>query len=219
MGLPVGNDSSDEQLVAESKRYQDIIQENFVDTYYNITYKAVAALRWVSQRCPQAEFVLKTDDDVFVNIYLLLKLLVRMSTAEPSLHTRTIMCSMGNVHVPRSGKWKMDKSEFRFDYYPPFCQGLAYIMTQDIIDPLLNASYYVPFHKIDDVYLTGFVVLRVEGAKHVEMNSFSVSNYDLWTLIEEERWSQYLFSHIEKPLDIEFYWYAAKQVVLDVKRF
>src|SRR6218665_949706 len=155
MGLPVGNDSSDEHLVAESERYQDIIQENFVDTYYNITYKAVAALRWVSQRCPQAEFVLKTDDDAFVNMYVLLKLLVRMSAFEPSLHSRTIMCNLWREEVRRKGKWKLKRSVFRFQHYPPFCQGLAYIMTQDIIAPLLNASYYVPFLQMDDVYLPG----------------------------------------------------------------
>lgn len=217
MGLTPGNNTVDEQLVAESERYQDIIQENFIDTYYNITYKAVAALRWVSQRCPQAEFVLKTDDDAFVNMHLLLKLLVRMSTVEPSLRTKTIMCNLWRDEVPRDGKWKLERSVFRFHYYPAFCQGLAYIMTQDMIVPLYNASYYVPFLQMDDVYLTGFVMLRIEGAKHVEMNSFYVRNDDLLTFIKGDQWMQYLYSHIKSPMDIESFWNAAKQVTWDAK--
>ena len=38
------------------------------DTYHNLTLKTVMGLKWTSIFCPQARFVMKTDDDIFVNL-------------------------------------------------------------------------------------------------------------------------------------------------------
>ena len=62
----------------EAGYYGDIVQEDFVDTYHNLTYKAVAALRWIATNCRRARFVLKTDDDIFVNMYILRRHLERL---------------------------------------------------------------------------------------------------------------------------------------------
>ena len=42
---------------------------DFLDTYYNLSYKNVLGKLWVSNFCEQADFVIKTDDDVFVDLY------------------------------------------------------------------------------------------------------------------------------------------------------
>lgn len=52
-------------------RYGDIVQEDFVDSYRNLTHKAIMALRWVSQNCQNAKLILKADDDIFINIFKL----------------------------------------------------------------------------------------------------------------------------------------------------
>jgi len=74
-------------LMLESDLYNDIIQENFVDSYHNMTYKAIAGLRWIDERCSHARWVLKADDDVFVNMFNLLRYLQcleRRESAEKS---------------------------------------------------------------------------------------------------------------------------------------
>ena len=43
----------------------------FQDIYYNLTLKTVMGLKWCSIYCNQAKYVMKTDDDIFVNIPLL----------------------------------------------------------------------------------------------------------------------------------------------------
>ena len=53
----------------ESEGFQDIIQGNFHDSYHNLTYKNVFGLLWVSTFCEQAEFVIKTDDDMYIDLY------------------------------------------------------------------------------------------------------------------------------------------------------
>lgn len=62
--------SSDLQktLNEENRSYGDLVQGSFLDTYRNITYKHVMVFKYVLYHCPKAKYVLKTDDDVFVNI-------------------------------------------------------------------------------------------------------------------------------------------------------
>ena len=43
----------------------------FQDTYRNLTLKTVMGLKWSAIFCPQARHVMKTDDDIFVNVPLL----------------------------------------------------------------------------------------------------------------------------------------------------
>ena len=68
LGLP-SQAAQQEELDRENEEHQDLVQGNFLDTYYNLTYKSVMGHLWVSQFCRQAEFVVKTDDDQFVDLY------------------------------------------------------------------------------------------------------------------------------------------------------
>ena len=63
------NEDLQKNITKESKKYGDIIQGDFIDVYHNISYKAVMGNLWVSEFCEQAEFVVKTDDDQFVDLY------------------------------------------------------------------------------------------------------------------------------------------------------
>ena len=75
----------------ESQQYGDIIQEDFIDSYKNLTYKGIMWLRWVSSYCPHALYVLKVDDDIFVNIF---NLVAHISTVYKRAvgRERTVMC-------------------------------------------------------------------------------------------------------------------------------
>jgi len=59
----------------EFERHKDLVQGNFIDSYRNLTLKAVLGLRWLSQYCRQAPFVIKTDDDTFINIFEIVRLM------------------------------------------------------------------------------------------------------------------------------------------------
>ena len=58
-----------EKLQEENKKHRDIVQGDFLDTYHNLSYKAIMGNLWVSEFCDQAEFVVKTDDDMFIDLY------------------------------------------------------------------------------------------------------------------------------------------------------
>ncbi|NXT45241.1 B3GT4 galactosyltransferase, partial [Pelecanoides urinatrix] len=55
-------------LRAEASRHGDLLQGDFADAYANLTRKTLLLLRWATTRCPAVPFLLKADDDVFVNL-------------------------------------------------------------------------------------------------------------------------------------------------------
>ena len=50
----------------EAAVHGDILQEDYIDTYENLTLKSISMIRWVSQNCPNARYVAKIDDDNYV---------------------------------------------------------------------------------------------------------------------------------------------------------
>ena len=74
MAFVFGNATLENQeiLEYESSLYGDIIQGTFKDTYNNLTLKTVSMLDWVLRYCSDVPFVLKTDDDMYINVPLLL---------------------------------------------------------------------------------------------------------------------------------------------------
>jgi beta-1,3-galactosyltransferase 1 len=68
MGISVDPDVQ-EWLQMEQALYNDIVQEDFLDSYRNLSRKGVMAMRWVSNFCSHAEFVMKVDDDIVVNLF------------------------------------------------------------------------------------------------------------------------------------------------------
>ena len=56
-------------LEEESQQHGDLVQGDFLDTYRNLSYKAIMGSLWVAEFCGQAEFVVKIDDDCFLDLY------------------------------------------------------------------------------------------------------------------------------------------------------
>jgi hypothetical protein len=52
----------------EAERFQDIIQFNFVDEYFNNTLKTVNGMRWCKENCIRSKFFLFVDDDYYVSV-------------------------------------------------------------------------------------------------------------------------------------------------------
>lgn len=142
----------------ESQMYNDIVQETFVDSYRNLTYKAIAGFKWATNYCKSAKLILKTDDDMVVDINLLFRHIDSLR-GEGKVISNTILCDVWFKKSPErnSGKWKITQAEYKDDRYPPYCPGLGLVMTADLIPKLYEASFYEPYFWIDDVYFTGLL--------------------------------------------------------------
>lgn len=201
-----GSSSGVERALAfEAEQYGDIVQEDFYDSYRNLTYKGIAALKWISHFCSEAKFVLKTDDDMFVNMFTLIRHLKRLQeTRRRRRRGRTgavdhlLMCLVWhNMPVLRSGKWKVSRSDWKADFYPAYCSGSAFVMSIDVAVALHSVSYFVPFFWVDDVYVTGLLPLKLGTIRHSQfMSAYILNGKALEEKFSGAQWYRYVFCHV-----------------------
>ncbi|XP_071115098.1 beta-1,3-galactosyltransferase 5-like [Haliotis cracherodii] len=137
----------------ETKQHRDILQGRFLDTYRNLTYKAVFGFKWISRHCKNVHYVIKMDDDVYVDMYNF------FSTLYPRFETRhAVICkNMAYSKVFRYGRWRVDDHAYRhYAYFPvKYCSGYAVVFKGDMVPLLYKASLMAPFFWIDDVFIYG----------------------------------------------------------------
>ena len=146
------NTSDNKAIFEESMNYGDIVQQDFLDTYANLTLKTMAALKWVTKHCTDAKYVLKTDDDMWVNMKRLLWVLPRYDLH----HAIGGSCLTSGSAVPirdTQSKWYASYDSYPASRYPGFCTGTGYIMEMQTAMDILNVSPHVPFFHLEDVYV------------------------------------------------------------------
>lgn len=210
MGLPTTAQVQD-AISMESCLYQDLLQEDFIDSYQNLTYKALGALKWVASFCSGARFVMKADDDAFVNMPLLIETLEAL--AKKGRPSKTLYCNAWyGSDVARYGKWAVTVEQRRYPWWPPFCQGLAYVMTPDLPGAFFNASFDVPFLWMDDVYVTGILAKRL-GVVYDSFAWFFILEPWLRRSLESPiQWRRTIFSHVHNFDLARWAWSRAKRL-------
>lgn len=167
--LGINTNVTVESLVdQESMMHNDIIKGDFYDHYSNMTLKSLLGLKWASENCPGAKYLLKSDDDMVINIPYLLQLLKKLKMSRGILGPYNPDSKV--VRAP--GKWCLPKRVFPFTHFPPYYSGSAYVITFDILRELYETSEYVPPNHIDDVYITG-ILAKIIGAKHFRRGRFA----------------------------------------------
>ena len=163
-------DRWNEVLINESEKYGDIIQGDFGEAYNNMTFKSLLEIKWVLEYCPKAKYLLKSDDDMFLNLPHLSNILTKLNM------TRSIMgpYNLGS-RVYRTGKWAIPENVYPFRTWPEYESGSAYVISADLLKDLFETSEYVPSIHIDDVYITG-IVGKIVGARHVRVDGFAFWN-------------------------------------------
>lgn len=149
------NSTLAEEILLESQTFHDIIQGDFIDSYRNLTLKAIMWMRWITEFCPQVKFVLKPDDDMLINVFSLRRYLQKFICA-----SNTILCNLWvhpGVFRNKQSKWHVTYEEYSGQYYPDYCWGWAYIITGDFVPKMYKKSLETKFFWVDDVFVTGTV--------------------------------------------------------------
>lgn len=140
-------------LEAESRRYHDIIQQDFMDSYKNLTLKTLMGMNWVAIHCPQVSYVMKTDSDMFVNTeYLIYKLLRPEIKPKKNYFTGNNMRGFA-PNRNKNSKWYMPPELYPGDKYPTFCSGTGYVFSGDMASKIYRASLSIPNLPLEDVYV------------------------------------------------------------------
>ncbi|XP_041454184.1 uncharacterized protein LOC121407270 [Lytechinus variegatus] len=146
-----------DDLSRELVNYGDIVQEDFVDSYLNLTIKTVMGLKWASRYCQNAKFVMKTDDDMAVNT---IKMLIYLRTA-PSRNFVAGKAAF-NFDIIRDvyNKFYVPYSVTKDDKYPPYCIGIGYVISMDVVHKAYIAALQTPLFPWEDVFF-GLCLRRI----------------------------------------------------------
>ncbi|XP_018585841.2 N-acetyllactosaminide beta-1,3-N-acetylglucosaminyltransferase 4-like [Scleropages formosus] len=166
LGLPEGGPGPLDALVRdESRRHGDILQWAFQESFFNVTLKELLFWRWFQAECSgSALYVLKGDDDVFVDVRRVLGFLGRRrDPGEPLyvgrvfIHTYPVRTWWNKYYIPPS---------LFSGAYPPYMGGGGYLMSRETVHLLLGASAAVPLFPIDDAYVGMCAKLANVSARH-----------------------------------------------------
>ena len=83
-------DNMQNKIVRENEQFQDIVQGDFLDTYYNNTIKTLMGIRWAADFCSNSRFYLFVDDDYYVSTRNILRFLRNPSNYPKYLQDPTI---------------------------------------------------------------------------------------------------------------------------------
>ncbi|KAK3578339.1 hypothetical protein CHS0354_039046 [Potamilus streckersoni] len=155
-------------LQDESNEYKDMVQIDFIESRYNLTRKMMHGLRWVKTYCKSIKYILKADDDTFINVARLSDYLLR----DADINNDTIhgfMYRTGGT-VLREGKYAVKEEELPIPRYPPYVSGTAYILPYNVISNMLDLAERLPYCPVDDAFMTGVLrtYYQVDCVRHLE---------------------------------------------------
>ncbi|NWW39258.1 B3GT2 galactosyltransferase, partial [Panurus biarmicus] len=189
-------------LLRESEQYHDIIQQDFLDTYNNLTLKTLMGMRWVASYCNSTRFAMKADSDVFVNtMYLIEKLLRPLPPPTQNYFTGCLMKGFRPIRN-KASKWYISEEEFPGDSYHPFCSGTGYIFSGDLAAKIVNASSMIEYIHLEDVYV-GFCL----NAMGIEIVPPPYSLFNPYKVpFSPCRYNKIITSHRIQPHEHIHYW-------------
>ena len=62
------NSSIQDDILKENNKYNDLIQVDVIENYYNISFKTLMGLRWAYENCINAKYFLFIDNDYYLSV-------------------------------------------------------------------------------------------------------------------------------------------------------
>lgn len=126
-------------------------------------------LEWVDSHCPKTRFILKTDDDMFINVPRLIAFISKHEVAK-----RTIFGRLARKWSPvrnSKSKYYVSPNQYKPHQFPDFTTGPAYLLTGDVINDLYRGALAKTYLKLEDVMVTG-IVAQEQSFTRVHVNQF-----------------------------------------------
>ena len=152
------NETVNKMIIDESNLFNDIIQKNFTDSYYNLTTKIMMSFKWISKYCQNSKYVLRINDDVVVNTFSLIDYLKSIQYRQNQIFGWVVY----NAWVKRdmNSKFFIPYSVFNHSYYDTYAEGSTYILTSELASVFYNKSlnFYVPIFSdwLEDILIGMF---------------------------------------------------------------
>ncbi|CAK6976067.1 beta-1%2C3-galactosyltransferase 9 [Scomber scombrus] len=173
--------AAQEALMRESDHHGDMVQGHAVtdSSLRGPTERTVLALRWVITFCPVARFVLLTQDSVFVNLPAIGGYLLGLHRHPEDLYLGRVIQRDSPDRNPSSPGY-LPPALYPEKYLPEYCDGTAFVLSQDVVRKVYVASAAVRAPVPADVFVglcaqkAGVAPThsaRFSGRKHIRYNA------------------------------------------------
>ena len=155
------------RIEEESKKFNDIVQGDFEDSYYGLGNKSITTWNWIRMYCHTAKVFMKADDDLAFDMERLVK------TVQPYINKpRHLMCYLmkrPGVIRDKKNKFYVSVEEYPDKFYPDYCNGWAFLYTRDIVEEMCRYMLQTEMFKIADVWTTGLVMNKVQNLTKIQL--------------------------------------------------
>ncbi|XP_050307330.1 beta-1,3-galactosyltransferase brn [Anthonomus grandis grandis] len=180
--IGITNDNTiNKSVEEESQKYSDIVLANYVDTYFNNTYKTMSGFEWAMKHCSKSKFYMFVDDDYYVSTKNLLRFL-RFPTNYPGYLKEPLGSFRNLIRKPQGlnviefeldddvrlytgyafksaphrhyfSKWYISLEEYPYHLWPPYVSAGAYVLSNAALKDMYYASFYTKHFRFDDIYV------------------------------------------------------------------
>ncbi|KAI7875735.1 galactosyltransferase-domain-containing protein [Mucor mucedo] len=137
------------KLLAESEKYHDLLVVPAPDLQLDKSKKLFEAFKWASSSV-RHDYLVKTDDDVFVRFDVLRKELVELGSPKSNYWNGFVYRNMPIDYFKPS--YNMDH-DYAMPVLPAFTSGTLYTISSDIVDRIAKIEHPQRFVSRDDVNL------------------------------------------------------------------
>lgn len=185
------NSKDEYEISMEKNLHDDILFLPIFDSYSSLTSKVLKSIVF-SHKHFRFDYILKCDDDTFVDLERVLEEL--HEKADPSLYWGFFD---GRAQVQTKGKWA--EADYRLcDRYIPYALGGGYILGKSLVDFIAKNAHQLQLYTSEDVavgaWLAGTTARRIHDARFdTEWRSRGCSN-------------KYLVTHKQTMADMKIKW-------------
>jgi len=177
----------------------------FGDTYRNLSQKHLMGYHWAMTFCPNSTYVLKADDDAFIDIDQLFEYVNRTYTLEDH-NSGILLCNVFPQGTKPSrdpqSKWFVSPEEYEPSTYPKYCGGLAYLITPNLIRRLYHeaAASGAKYFWVDDVFVTGILreLAKVDPFYLNLRYNYDAHKHRAWLREPMVRKAPFMVTHVER---------------------
>ncbi|CBK21348.2 uncharacterized protein [Blastocystis hominis] len=172
-----------EAIDKEALEYNDILHMDHLDSYNNITMSIMNTFNWLHRNCKSIKYILKGDPDSYFNTPKIVKWLLDLPPEKQHrlYHGYCVMLS------------KFERNPNKEKYVPllasasdmiwPYCVGVGYVISSDLLAPLVLASrHYNTIYYNEEMNV---------GLSNMILNVTPYRYHDYqWSFLDENIYSQ-----------------------------
>ena len=135
----------------EHQRHKDLVAGDFQNSCRNSTLKTLTALKWATTQCSSAKYIMKTEEDVYLNLPVVLNTIL---DHEQVLETSVIGHCLKDARQTRfMERYRITIPDKTSQVNTSYCTGPGYIMTQQIAREIYTKSNKIPKIYPEDIYI------------------------------------------------------------------